>query len=73
MRGRFKERLPLSDVLTGQQFSHALKDIPAEFLLNALLKLAKSINPSYKHQLTPSPEFLSNLSATAQVRPLTPN
>ena len=68
IQGRFKEPLTFENILSGHQFAHPLRDIPGEFLLKAILKVAKTLNPSSRHQLSPQPQFLTNLISTAQVR-----
>lgn len=56
-------------MVTGQRFDRPLKDLPSEFFLKPIFKVAKALNPSSTYQLAPYPAFLTNLIQTAQVKP----
>ena len=41
-QGRFKRALPVPDVLTGQRFSRGVRNLPARWLVEAVLMKARS-------------------------------
>ncbi len=41
-QGRFKQRLPVADVLTGQRFERGVRDLPARWLVEAVLIKARA-------------------------------
>lgn len=67
VQGKFKKRLEVDDVVTGQEFARPLKHLPAQTLFSVLLKFAKKLSPSMMTGLTPVPHILAPVMAGAQV------
>ncbi len=42
MQGRFKRALPAADVLTGQRFERGVRNLPARWLVEAVLIKARN-------------------------------
>ena len=68
VQGRFKERLRVSDVLTGHEFAKPLKGLPPPWIVSAACNLIKRLSPGVKisiHQQ--EPRALAILAATSQL------
>ena len=46
VQGRFKERVSVSDVLTGHEFAKPLKNLPRPLILKMATALASKVSPS---------------------------
>jgi hypothetical protein len=66
IQGRFKERICMEDVITGQEFSRAT-NMPARWLVDqVLVKVARAINPSVEIGAMSAPSVLVPVVAMAQ-------
>ncbi len=54
-QGRFKQRLPVADVLTGQRFERGVRDLPARWLVEAVLIKARAARAYVWHALVLRP------------------
>jgi len=66
VQGRFKRQLPYCDVFTGQEFFRPLLDLPAKWMINVLLRIARRLSPSSMFGLLDAPHILTPLVAGAQ-------
>jgi hypothetical protein len=66
VQGRFKEALPFDDVFTGQEFQEPIRDLPASWLVNVLLRIARKLSPSSIFGLLDNPHILTPVVAGAQ-------
>merc|ERR1712154_667866 len=68
IQGKFKEKLPVSDVVTGRYYDKPFQMTPPKFISRIIKKIISSVAPGVVIDLTSeSPKVLSNLAATAQV------
>ena len=72
VQGRFKQQLPYDDVFTGQEFFRPLLDMPAKWMINVLLRIARKLSPSSIFGLLDAPHILTPLVAGAQNIHITP-
>mmetsp|Transcript_12443 Transcript_12443/g.31899 ORF Transcript_12443/g.31899 Transcript_12443/m.31899 type:complete len:717 (-) Transcript_12443:252-2402(-) len=66
VQGFFKEALPFDDVFTGQEFERPIRDLPASWLVNVLLRIARKLSPSSIFGLLNRPHILTPVVAGAQ-------
>jgi Protein of unknown function (DUF1769)/Domain found in Dishevelled, Egl-10, and Pleckstrin (DEP) len=68
IQGRFKEPLPVSDVLTGHEFVKPLQNLPHPWILSAATNLIGKLAPGAEIRVLGShPTMLASLAATSQV------
>lgn len=66
MQGRFKKALPFDDVYTGQELLRPLKNLPAKWMINLLIRIARKLSPSTIFGELDAPHVLTPLVAGAQ-------
>ncbi|CAB9506793.1 expressed unknown protein [Seminavis robusta] len=68
VQGRFKEPLPLNNVLTGHEFVKPLQNLPHPWILKAATNLIGKLAPGAEIQVVGSePTMLASMAATSQV------
>ena len=64
---KFKKEIPFNEVLTGQNFSKKLQNLPSSFLIQMLFGVLNRISPNMVADVTcPKPYLLTPLIAAAQ-------
>ncbi len=67
IRGRFKRRIPMSECVTGQNFSRPAGALPPRLIVKAAVLLMSHLAPQLQSRLEGEcPRFLSPLCSTAQ-------
>ena len=67
VQGKFKKEIPFNEVLTGQNFSKKLQNLPSSFLIQMLFGVLNRISPNMVADVTcPKPYLLTPLIAAAQ-------
>lgn len=56
----------MNDVFTGQEFLRPIKNLPAKWMLNVLIRIARRLSPSTIFGLLDAPHILTPLAAGAQ-------
>lgn len=68
VQGRFKQPIPVSDVLTGHEFAKPLEHLPHHWILKAATNLIGKLAPGADIQVVGNqPTMLASLAATSQI------
>jgi hypothetical protein len=68
IQGKFKEKIPVSDVVTGRYYDKPLQMTPPKFISRIVKKIISSVSPGVVVDLTSeNPKVLSKLASAAQV------